>query len=133
MLGELISQVTGKVTSRRILDSQAGKMEVSFTAAGRVKGTECMEMGTYSSWMLPDGSMEGKGQGMYMTTDGQMISWTATGLGKFSGPGKISFRGSLHLKTMSKGSLASMNNVVGVFEHESDMDGNLATKTWEWK
>jgi hypothetical protein len=56
-----------------------------------------------------------------------------TGLGKFTGPEKIRYRGSLHFKTMSKGSLASMNNVVGMFEHESDMEGNVSSKSWEWK
>jgi hypothetical protein len=133
MLGELITEERGKVTGRRILDSQAGKMETSFTAMGRVKGVEGMDMGTYVSWMLPDGSMEGKGQGVFMTNDGQMISWTGTGLGQFKGAGKIRYKGSLHFKTMSKGSLASMNNVVGVFEHDGDIEGNVSTKTWEWK
>jgi len=38
MLGELITEERGKVTGRRVLDSQAGKMETSFTAMGKVKG-----------------------------------------------------------------------------------------------
>jgi hypothetical protein len=133
MLGELIAEEKGKVTGRRILDSQTGKIEVSFTATGKAKGVEGMEMGTYVSWMLPDGSMEGKGQGLFMTNDGQVVSWTGTGIGHFKGPGKMSFRGSLHFKTSSKGSLASLNNVVGVYEHEGDMEGNVSTRTWEWK
>jgi len=29
--------------------------------------------------------------------------------------------------------LSSMNNVVGVFEHEGDMEGNVSTKIWDWK
>jgi len=57
MLGELITEERGKVTGRRVLDSQAGKIEHSFTAMGKVKGVEGMDMGTYVSWMLPDGSM----------------------------------------------------------------------------
>ena len=133
MLGELITEERGKVTGRRVLDSQAGKMEVSFTATGKVKGIEGTDMGTYVSWMLPDGSMEGKGEGMFMTNDGQMVSWTGTGIGRFKGLGKIRFKGSLHFKTMSKGSISSMNNVVGVFEYDGDMEGNVSTKTWEWK
>ena len=70
MLGELIIEERGKVTGRRILDSQGGKMETSFTTMGKVKGIEGMDMGTYVSWMLPDGSMEGKGEGTFMTNDG---------------------------------------------------------------
>jgi len=133
MLGELIAEERGKVTGRRVLDSQAGKIEHSFNASAKVKGVEGMDMGTYVSWTLPDGSMEGKGEGVFMSNDGQMVSWTGTGIGQFKGPGKIRYRGSLHFKTMSKGSLSSMNNIVGVFEHEGDLEGNVSTKTWEWK
>ena len=67
-----------------------------------------------------------------MTNDGKMISWTGTGLGQFRGPGKTRYSGSLHFKTMSRGSLLPMKNVVGVFKHDGDMEGNVSTKTWEW-
>ena len=47
----------------------------------------------------------------------------------FTAPGKVSFRGSLFYSAQSEGKLASMNNTVGVFEHEGDREGNRGNKT----
>jgi hypothetical protein len=33
----------------------------------------------------------------------------------------------------SDGKLASINNMVGVFEYEADENGNTVGKIWEWK
>ena len=60
MLGELIIEERGKVTGRRILDSQAGKMETSFTATGKVKGAEGMDMGKYLRECHNDKKMIGR-------------------------------------------------------------------------
>lgn len=43
-----------------------------------------------------------------------MATWTGQGIGRFTGPGKISFR------APSGGKLSSFNNVTGVFEYEVD-------------
>src|SRR6266516_3217896 len=48
-------------------------------------------------------------------------------------PGKIRFVGSLFFSTASTGKLAFLNNLVGVFEYESDEIGNTSSKVWEWK
>ncbi len=32
-----------------------------------------------------------EGEGMFMSSDGQMISWTGTGAGKFTGPRKVRY------------------------------------------
>jgi len=45
----------------------------------------------------------------------------------------ISFRGSVFYKTSSNGKLAFLNNMVGVFEAETDQSGNGVVKIWEWK
>lgn len=33
----------------------------------------------------------------------------------------------------ASGSLAKMAGMVGVFEHETDANGKLTSKVWEWK
>jgi len=44
----------------------------------------------------------GEGQGIITTKDGQgMAIWTGQGIGKFTAPGKVSFRGSIFLRTPS--------------------------------
>ena len=78
--------------------------------------------------------MQGEGQGVVMTTDGsEMATWTGQGIGRFTSQGKIRFIGSLFFRTSSNGKLAFFNNLVGVFEYESDEQGNTSSKVWEWK
>ena len=56
-----------------------------------------------------------------MSKDGQeLATWTGQGMGRFISPGKIRFVGSLFFSTSSTGKLAFLNNLVGVFEYESD-------------
>ena len=131
MLGDLVFEEKGKVTGRRVLD--ATSMEVSFQTQITVKGVGGMNMGTYTTTMLPDGAMYGQGQGVVMSKDGQMLTWKGNGVGHFTSPGKIRYAGAIYLSTQSKGSLASLNNSAAVFEHEGDMEGNVASKGWEWK
>ena len=57
-------------------------------------------------------------------------------VGRFTGAGKVSFRGSLFLRTPSAsagGELSFLNDMIGVFEYEADEMGNCSSKTWEWK
>jgi hypothetical protein len=120
------------------LDVDGPKIESSFTMTGKYKGEERSDIGTYCSVMREgeEGVMSGEGQGVVTTKDGKgMATWTGQGIGKFSGPGKISFRGSLFIRASSTtgGKLASFNNVIGVFEYEVDEEGNCSAKVWEWK
>ena len=131
MLGDQIFEQQGKTTSRRVLDEQT--IEISFDAKIKIKGVEGMDMGTYTSTMLPDGAMQGQGVGCIMTNDGQMVTWKGSGMGKFVSQTKIRYTGILFLKTQSKGSLAALNNMAVAFEHDGDMEGNLSAKGWEWK
>jgi hypothetical protein len=135
MLGDQIGEYKGKITSQRVLDIVDGrpKMEVS---VGRYKGVETTEIVTY--WASPrpsGGAMYGEGQGVITTKDGQdMATWTGQGIGRFSGSGKIRFTGSIFFSAPSSaGKLAFLNNIVGVFEYESDEQGNASSKVWEWK
>ena len=67
------------------------------------------------------------------TNDGKgMTTWKGYGIGRFTSPGKISFRGSLFFRA-PPGKLSYFNNLIGVFEFEVDEDGNCSSKVWEWK
>jgi hypothetical protein len=136
-LGELISEERGKITGERVLDVQVPKMETSFTMEGHYKGTPYTDVGTYTAVLREGGVLQGDGQGIMTTKDGQgMATWTGPGIGRFTGPGKVSFRGSLFFKvppTFEGGQLSDLNNIMGVFEYEVDEAGNCSVKTWEWK
>jgi hypothetical protein len=136
-LGELIEESTGKITGQRVLDVEIPKMETSFAMEGNYRGISCTDVGTYTSVLREGGVLYGEGQGIITTKDGQgMATWTGQGIGKFTAPGKVSFRGSIFLRTPSTsqgGKLSSLNNMVGMFEYEVDEMGSCFTKSWEWK
>ena len=136
MLGDLISEEKGKITNQRVLDVEGGepKMETSFSASGNYRGVETTATVTYGGSFRPGGAIYGEGQGVLMSKDGQeMATWTGQGIGRFTSPGKIRFTGSLFFSTSSTGKLAFLNNLVGVFEYETDESGNTSAKAWEWK
>lgn len=139
VLGELIEEESGKITGQRVLDVEGPKMETSFKMNGKFGGIEGSDIGTYCTVMREGsepGVMYGEGQGVITTKDGQgMATWTGQGIGRFTAPGKISFRGSVFYRTNSTGGgkISFLNNVVGVFEYEMDEQGNSSTKVWEWK
>lgn len=54
-------------------------------------------------------------------------------MGKSIGQGKTRFAGLLFFRTTSPGQLAFLNNLVGVFEYQSDKQENASSKIWEWK
>ena len=136
-LGELIEESRGKITGQRVLDAEISKTETSFAMEGNYWGTPCIDVWTYTSMLREGGVLYGEGQGIITTKDGQgMATWKGPGIGKFTGPGKVSFRGSLFFKTpltSEGGKLSYLNNVMGVFEYEVDEIENCSSKTREWK
>jgi hypothetical protein len=132
MLGELIGETTGKRILRRVLSTEPPKVEVSFEESGTMLGTSASGFGTYSSVVRADGSIYGEGEGVITTTEGEMVAWKGSGLGKFGPGGAVSYRGILYYRTPSQ-KLARLNAVAGVFEYEVDTQGKTQTKVWEWK
>jgi hypothetical protein len=132
MLGEKISETTGKRIVRRVVSVNPPTAEVSFEDRGTVRGIPATGLGTYTSIVRPDGSTFGTGQGLTTTQDGDTITWEGTGLGKFGAGGTVSYRGMLFFRTTSQ-KLASLNNACGAFEYEVDASGNTTSTVWEWK
>jgi hypothetical protein len=131
MLGELIIESAGKRLVRRVISIDPPTAEVSFEETGHTLGVPTSGMGTYTSVVRPDGSIFGHGQGLITTQDGEGITWTGTGLGKFGAAGAVSYRGMLFFTTTST-KLASMNNACGAFEFEVDPSGATHSKVWAW-
>jgi hypothetical protein len=73
----------------------------------------------------------GEARGIVVTNDdsGEIATLTVQGVGRITGPGgKVSFHVSTFFRSTSTGKLASLNNVVGVFEYEMDESGNSTAK-----
>lgn len=132
MLGDFIGESKGRRIVRRILSTEPPTAEVTFEAAGAVFGVASKETGTYTSEVRIDGSIFGTGQGLVITADGDGVTWTGTGLGKFGPGGSVSYRGMIFYRTTSQ-KLARLNNMCGAFEFETDADGSTSGKVWEWK
>ncbi|HKG89809.1 MAG TPA: hypothetical protein VKA95_15935 [Nitrososphaeraceae archaeon] len=62
-----------------------------------------------------------------------MVTHIGEGIGRFGSSGGVKWRGSVFSRTSSGGKLAFLNNMIGVFENEIDVDGNFSEKIWEWK
>ena len=134
MLGEKIGGTSGKITSQRVLPNLGGgpKMETSFQANGSILGTDVKETGTYCTVVRPDGTLYGEGQGVTMTKDGKMATWTGHGVGTTKKDGTASYRGALYYQTTPT-RLSRLNKVAVVFEYEVDAEGNTRSEFWEWK
>ncbi len=135
MLGEMIGEERGQITGMRVLPSESGmpKVEVSFQATGKLLGVEMTEHGTYSSVARPDGTFFGSGQGLSMTKDGKLLSWTGHGVGRPTGQGTaVSWRGAIFYQTTAP-EFARLNGMAVVFEYETDENGRTHAKIWEWK
>jgi|SRR5215831_11774612 len=132
MLGEKLGQTKGKRLVRRVLSADPATVEVSFEDSGQLLGVATNGLGTYTSVVRPDGSLHGDGQGVFMTADGDSVSWTGTGVGRFGTGGAVSYRGMLFLRTTSQ-KLARVNNACAAFEYDVDAAGNTVSTLWEWK
>ncbi|HEX5229297.1 MAG TPA: hypothetical protein VFW44_16390 [Bryobacteraceae bacterium] len=133
MTTEHIGEGRGKRTSRRVLATQPQfDVEVSFEDSTNLLGAKGVNIGTYHSTNKPDGSLDGEGQGVFATLDGQIATWRAIGTGRFLNNGAVGYRGSISYTTTSS-KLARLNALTGVFEFEVDKDGNTHSKFLEWK
>ena len=133
MLGEMVVELRGKRTGRRVLSVDNGfKVEVAFESTGKMLGIDVMEVGTYWSESRPDGSLYGEGHGVVIGADGNSATWKGQGVGRFVEGGAVSYRGAIYYSTASP-KLARLNSVAAVFEFEVDAEGNTHSKLWEWK
>jgi hypothetical protein len=137
MLGEKLGEFRGKITGQRVLPAVEGRptMETSFEISGTILGLPATMMGTYWSIVRPDGTLYGEcpQQGLLLTQDGEMATWTGTGAGRFTGQGSaVSFRGTVYFQTTSS-KLARLNGLAVLHEWQVDAQGNAHTPSWEWK
>jgi hypothetical protein len=135
-LGEQIADERGNITSMRVIpgvDGQSPKVEVSFQAAGEILGIQATDLGTYSVVTRTDGFFYGEGQGIITTKDGETAIWKGNGVGRPTGRGSaVSWRGAVFYQSSSE-RLKRLNGVAGIFEHETDENGNTSGRIYEWK
>ena len=134
MLGEKLGEDIGQVTGMRVLPSPNGipQVETSFQASGVFLGTQATDIGTFVSTPRPDGNYAGEGQGILRTEDGDVATWTGTGIGVPGPGGAVSWRGCVYYQSASE-KLARLNGCAGVYEFDVDASGKVEARIWEWK
>ena len=74
-----------------------------FQVTQNTEGTDGTEIGTYCTIYRPEGVLYGEGQGVITSKEGEIATWTASGIGRFTGQGKIRFHGPLfYLYTLNR-------------------------------
>jgi hypothetical protein len=136
MLGDLIYEAKGKIAGYRVLDVEGPKIEVTIIQNGTLKGRiEATDTVTY--WSIPryGGAYYAEGKGLFMAKGdpSETATWTGQGIAHYSGLKRRDV-GSVFCRTYSTTEkLAFLNNMVGVFEYETDEMGNSNGKIWEWR
>jgi hypothetical protein len=122
------------ITVQRVLANPGGgpKIETSFQASGSILSVDIKDTGTYYTFVRPDGTQYGEGQGVMVTKDGEMATWTGHGVGAMNKDGTASYRGAIYLQTMPA-QLSRLNKIAVLFEYHVDAEGNMRSDYWEWK
>ena len=137
MLGDLILEHIGKVSSKRVLDSKKEKMENTVTSTGVAKGGIDTSFNiTYWNIHCGNGLYYGEGSGKIISKDGgDEVKVTEYGVGR-SHVHKTIWRGSSFYQipaSLNDNRLSFPHGLVGVFETDVYEAENVIEKVWEWK
>lgn len=142
MVGEKIAEMAGQTTGLRVLPATGNHehlqghgpvIEVSMQQQGKVYGVEVTDMGTYEACLQDGGFYEGSGQGVGVTRDGEVVTWTGTGIGRPTGKGTaVNWRGSIHYQTKSP-KLSKLNGTCFIFQFDVDEQGKTSSRIFEWR
>jgi len=131
MSGEKIGEGNGQRGMRKVLSTQPTfKVEVSFEETTKLLGVDGMNMGTYTAITKPDGSLEGVGEGVFASLDGEFVTWRGMGVGRFVEAGAVHYSGVLSYSTTST-KLAKLNSIAAVFDFDVDATGKTRSKVYD--
>ena len=135
-LGSPLYEEHTKSTGIRVVDVTHGpKIEISFAGNGTINGTTTVsDIGTI--WTIPTSSdytsLYSEGQGVLMTEQGSMATYTQQASGEITSDGRVLFRGSMFFNSSPSGELAFLDDIIGVYDYESDLAGNAERTVWKW-
>ena len=122
MLGELVSEYRGKITSVKVLpfDSSGQGVKYEVTQMGEFSGRlSGRGVGSNYVQLAVDGTSTTKFYGVFTTSEAETIFMESGGMGLPLAPGRIKFRTTVTLKSTSS-KLAWVNTTPMAFEGEGD-------------
>ena len=122
MLGEVLSEYNGKITSVKVLPFENIRHGVKYevTQVGEFHGRlSCKGMGSNYVQVASDGTSTTKFYGVFTTPDGETIFMESGGMGVPLGAGRVKFRTTATLKSTAA-KLAWVNTTPIAFEGEGD-------------
>ncbi len=131
MLGEMIAEFKGKVTAIKVLSE--GKTEVSEQETGSILGNEATWLATSLSSPASNGVSKSEGEAIVTTANGDVVLIKKSGIGWSKGMGRKASRRGVFFHSTQSQTLARLNRVVGVWEFESEENGDWQVRVWEWK
>jgi hypothetical protein len=132
MLGSQIEEGHGKRTGRRVIATEPDlKIEATAEETQKLLGIEGVTLVTYTASIKPDGSLHGEGEGVFLSPQGDRVTWRGIGVGRLTEGGAVHYCGSLSFTTTSH-KLVKLNGISGVFQWEIDAEGNTHSKIWEY-
>jgi len=138
IFGEPIyKEISRQASNSIVLNVEGGSIQTHdfYTATGILKDVgNVTDKSTFITTYQPDGNTStSTGNGIIMTTDGEIATYTGQDLGMTDINGTQTFRGMMILQTDSDGKLAFLDNLIGLYEYKSWLDGKKSGIIWKWK
>ena len=139
LFGEPIYKETSRQSSNTIVLNVEGdtiKTQDFYTAIGILKnvGNVSDKSNFITTYRSDNGNTStSTGTGIIMITDGEIATYTGQDLGTTDKNGTDTYRGIIIFQTDSNGKLAFLDNLVGLYEYKSWLDGKKSGLIWEWK
>lgn len=126
------------------LDTEEVRTQHFAVGTGRFRGVNFTDNHNVVVLYLSDGVIRYEEKGIISGENGEIVTWTGHGVGRPNKKGGYSGRGSYLFKAKGDASvgagkkrgrrvLASLDNVIGVYELESDSKSNGSQKWWRWE
>jgi hypothetical protein len=127
--------IASNIIGQRVTTTANGlpQIEQSSLENGTMQGVgNVTDLETWTNTFVSPGIVHGVGQGVMTTADGQVATWTATGIGRSNADGVIIYHDVIIFNTNSNGNLAFLKNLEAL--SITVVNGTKQTRMmWEWK
>ena len=134
MIGDMICELTGKVTGKRIVRCHGSdlKIERTIESKGKILGIEVTFIASIKAKERNQGGVYSEGNSVMMTMSGEKVILNGSAIGMMGKGGASSMHGIRYAQTTAP-ALSRLNSIGILLEVEILADGTVHDKMWEWK